>query len=181
MPYSRDPAKVETIRAELEILLDRRSCRWTVPAGSASSWAFRLREARAILREQPQIFPALAVAIEDYTFEILDDHTVQARIRYTSSALPALSLSDARLHEIVGHAIGLWEQSVPLRYPRFQLQANELSELCLLIKPWGYAALVLADELTLMPADPHLEPFYIKPESSNISFYFRPESPRAQT
>ena len=91
MGYSRNPKVLEGILPQLEPLTRGRPCAWTVEPGpdrmGASRWAYTVRQGLYIASQHPARFPQLAAVASRFTIEIVDDHTVQARVRRNQHAV----------------------------------------------------------------------------------------------
>lgn len=120
MGYSRNPAVARKILPQLGPMLEGRPCAWNVDPGpdkmGAVRWAQKIREAFSIARRFPGEFPQLATAATRFTIEVLDDSTVQARVRRNTHAVVEEAHSDAQLVERATPVQGL-EDASPMDLP----------------------------------------------------------------
>lgn len=88
MAYSRSETTLVKRLSDLEPLRQGRTHKWVVADGEAWYWAGKIREALYIAREvYPAKYPELARAGTQYTIDVLDHRTVQARPKENTSPL----------------------------------------------------------------------------------------------
>lgn len=196
MAYSRSPVSVIRIENDLRALEEGRGCTWHRPLGDVTSWAYKVRQALYIARRHhPGRFPKLARYANDYTIEIVDDYTVQARITSnkgirseapTSEASPEPSTSTPvhglevagkprtivgvrSLTDIISHWLHTQPSNDPLHFPDAQLSEKDLAGLYTWAQsrpiPWGIIRPAGTNALTLMPAGKGTDIPFWRPEA----------------
>lgn len=195
MGYSKSPSTVNKIRAYIAPVFSRgRSYTWKAPflingeKLTAFQWAYRLREARAIIVDNPTKFPEFAGYAKRFTIEQISDTEVQARIKSegsqvneaavtagetpvhmeTASLVPMTIAGVTSVMEIINHFLQAQPTGEPFHYPDANLPEDDMRKLVKFALSRTPRWMVLqargTNSLTLMKEDPSV------PAGARVSF-----------
>lgn len=129
MAYSRSESTLTKRLSDLEPLKQGRTHKWVVKDGEAWYWAGKIREALYIAREVfPHKYPELARAGKNFTIDVLDLRTVQARPKENTSPVEVPEVSLGRDGPGVTPMHGL-EQAGPPGVPRTIAEPQSVTDI----------------------------------------------------
>lgn len=154
MAYSRSETTLVKRLTDLEPLKNGRPAKWVVKDGEAWYWAGKIREALYIAREVfPHKYPELAKAGKNYTIDVLDLRTIQARPKENTSPVEVTEAPTGRDDPASVTPIHGIDLAGPPGVPRTIVEPSSVTD----IIAYAMRALPTNDKLVFLKAQVHDE------------------------